>query len=144
MIVRRQRVTLVVIQAIAVGSYARHKYVALEIIPASARRRLHLDSGSAAFPVVNVIVDHVELPAGQRAFQSLGVVAVGHDAGHFLPQIVPGPSPWSGSPGRRTASRWSRPATLSSTFGRNCHRCRWSTPEACRAHTAAKLPSSSP
>ena len=91
MIVRRQRVTLVMIQAIAVGSYARHKYVALEIIPASARRRLHLDSGSAAFPVVNVIVDHVELPAGQRAFQSLGVVAVGYDAGHFLPQIVPGP-----------------------------------------------------
>ena len=63
MVVRRQRVAFVVIQAVAIGRHARHEDVALQAVAAGPHGGLHLRGGGAALPVVDVVEDHLEAPA---------------------------------------------------------------------------------
>ena len=88
MIVRRQRVAFVMIQSIAIGGHTGHEDIALQIVAAGARRGFHLGGGGAALPIVDVVVDDIEILAGQSALQSFRIIAVGHDVADLFSQIV--------------------------------------------------------
>ncbi len=96
MVVRRQRVAFVMVQSVAVGGHARHENVALQVGAAGARGGFHVGRRGAALPVVDVVEDDVEFLPGQRALHRFGIVAVRHDAGDFLAQIVPRPAVQNG------------------------------------------------
>ena len=78
MIVGRQRVALIVVQAVAVGGHAGHEDVARQAVAAGAHGGLHLRGRGAALPVVDIVVDHVEAAAVQGLLDGLGIVAVRH------------------------------------------------------------------
>src|ERR1035438_4623798 len=78
MVVGRQRIALLVIQAVAVGGDARHEDVAGNAVPAGTYGGLHLGRRGAAFKIVNIVEYHVETTARQDFVQRFGVVAIGH------------------------------------------------------------------
>jgi hypothetical protein len=80
----------VVIQAVAIGCDAGKKHVALEVVSGSPSRGFDVARRGAAFPIVGVVEDQVELFAGQSSLDRLRVVSVGGDVFHSPAQIVGG------------------------------------------------------
>ena len=60
MIVRRQRIALVMVQPVAIGADARHEDVTMQIVAAGPRRGFHLRGRGAVLPVVHIVVNDVE------------------------------------------------------------------------------------
>src|ERR1700693_3216711 len=87
-IVRGKRVALVMIQAVAIGGYARHENVAVQIVAAGTRGSFYLSRRGAALPVVHVVIDDIEGFAGQRLLDSVGIVLVDRNARDFLAAVV--------------------------------------------------------
>ncbi len=77
-VVRRQCVAFIVVQAVAVGRHAGHEDIARYAVAAGPHGGLHLRRGGAALPIVDVVVNHVEAPLVQRLLDRFGVVAVRH------------------------------------------------------------------
>src|SRR5579872_474325 len=90
MIVGRQGIALMMIQAIAIRRHARHEDIAMQASVDGARGGLHLRGGGAALPVVDIVVDNLEAAARQRFFQRLGIVAVGDNVADLATQLVLG------------------------------------------------------
>ncbi len=88
MIVRGQCVALVMVQSVAISTDAGHEDVTVQIAAAGPRGCFHVRGRGAMLPIVHVVVNDVELLAGQRALQRLRVIPVDLDIGNFLSQIV--------------------------------------------------------
>ena len=89
MVIGRQRVTLVMIQPIAIGGHAGDINVAMQPVAGKQTRgSFHLCRGSAALPVVNVVEHGVETASGERGFEGGDVVAISLQIGHAAPEIV--------------------------------------------------------
>jgi len=87
-VVRRQSVVFVMIQAVAISGHARHEDVADQAIPAGASRAFHLRGRSAALPIVNIVEDHVKAAAIDGFANLLRVVSIAHQAFDALAEIV--------------------------------------------------------
>ena len=89
MIVRRQRIAFMVIQPVAIGGDTGHENIAMQIVPADARRAFHLRGRGATLPIVDVVEHYIEIFARQSALQRFRIVAVGGDVADFFAEIVP-------------------------------------------------------
>ena len=90
MIVRRQRIAFVVIQAVAIGGHARHEDVAHQAVARGLHRGFHLRRRGAALPVVDVVEDDLEAAACERLPHLVRIVAVRHQILHAPAQVVLG------------------------------------------------------
>ena len=90
MVIGRQRIAFLVIQAVAIGRHAGHENVAAEAVAAGPHGGFHLLGGGAALPIVNVVENHVETARGQSFAHGRGIVAVGLDVVHPASEIVLG------------------------------------------------------
>ena len=84
-ILSRQSVAFLMIQAVAVGGNARHINIAGQVVAACLDRGLNLGGRGAAIPVIDVVEDDVKLPARQGRAHGGPIVAVGCDRGHVPP-----------------------------------------------------------
>ena len=84
----RQRIALMVVQAVAVSRHARHKDVALQVETDGSYGRFHLSCGGSTRPVIYVVEHHVESPPGDGFANRCGVVAVGLEVGHPFAEIM--------------------------------------------------------
>src|SRR6516225_7597834 len=89
MVVRRQRVTFLVIQPVAVSRYAGHEDITREPVSAQGSHGgFYLGGGGAALPVVDVIVYGVEAAAGQGLADRFGVIPVSRQVVHAPAEVV--------------------------------------------------------
>ena len=87
-IVGRKRVSLVMVQAVAVSRDARNENVALEIAGERPNGALDVRRGGAAFPIVDMIENDVEVFPGECRFHRLRIVAIRDDVADAASQAV--------------------------------------------------------
>ena len=87
-VVRRQRVAFIMIQAVAVRRHAGHENIARQAVATGPHGGLHLRRRGAALPIVDVVVDYIEAPPVQRLLHRCSIVTVRHQVLHASRQTV--------------------------------------------------------
>jgi hypothetical protein len=87
-VIGRQRVAFLVVQAVAVGAHAGNEDIAGQAVTEKPHGGLDLLGGGAAFPVVHVVEDDVEAARGKGFVHGVGIVAVGQDVVHPPAEIM--------------------------------------------------------
>ena len=88
MVVGRQCVALMMVQAVAVRSDTRHENVPAHVTFKKLGGRFNLCAGAAPLPIVGVVVHGVIPCAANRLLDARRVIPVGHQVAHALAEGV--------------------------------------------------------
>ena len=88
MVVGREGIGFMMVQAIAIGGDARHEDIAAEAVAGGAHGGFDMVRGGAALPVVDIVENDFEAMGRNRLGDGLHIVAVTDDVGHLLAVLV--------------------------------------------------------